>query len=308
MSALQPEPSAVPTLEQASAALRHTLNEAYRKAAESWLPAQGRHDLWNLRRLDDPLLTQPPGLGKSFIAKEVAEHYFREKGIPTLYFVLEHDRAEEMTGWAHWEGHGRWSCPEYLRGAADREKGYWVPFECSCGYRAQFKTDLPTVAPLEHILDNDLDVLQGKLPEERRAVIPTIGKRSAIEQFPIRIVDEINLSRFKGGMNVTLEDVRFVADTYPDGYVRELCRGLADLMSNATERLNGPALYERLRENVGSEFAGLLDGLSHAKLQDKVWWHDAHVPTPQNFAPHLVPVVLREARSDVPPENRSTDT
>lgn len=288
----------MPTLEEASAALRETLEQAYRKVAESWLPAKGRHDLWNLSGLDDPLLIQPPGVGKSFVAREVAERYFRERGIPTLYFVLEHDRADEMTGWAHWQGHGRLNCPEYARGAADRGKGYWMPFHCSCGYRSQFKTDEPTVAPLEHILYNDLDTLQGKLPEERRAVIPTIGKRSAIERFPIRIVDEINLSRFRGRENVSLEDMRFVADTYPDAHVRQLCDGLTGLMHEDTERLNGPALYERLREIVGSEFTGLLEGLSHAKLQDRKWWHDAAVPIPSNFPRYLVPIVLSEARSE----------
>ena len=144
-------------LDQIRQQLRKWLVEVFETVVETEpLPTGGVRSLvpW----LERELVTQtPPGSGKTHIAAEEANRLFEEHKLATLILVLSHDVADAVPlrrGWAHWQGHAR-MCQAAREAAGYRNKGYDLEFWCDCDYSERFKSDRPTVAPLDYIFAPD---------------------------------------------------------------------------------------------------------------------------------------------------------
>lgn len=237
------------------------------------------------------LVTTPPGSGKSRDATELMAQAWEKRGKKGLYLMLSHDAIKERMaqvrkdgrgeGWAHWEAHEP-RCPARW----ENDEGYPGSGPCDCG-RPEFKTDVPTFAPIEYALP----------------MKPGMGRPllSAVDDFDFWIVDETDLRRFLGYQKADRWDVGIVAETHPDGAVRALASGLGELMDLMNDwgrkRFSGPDLYSALdkvlQQRGNGSLADLVGGLGSAALPDHPWTDGDR--RPKNFPPVLVPVLRGEA-------------
>jgi len=290
------------SIEEVNQAVRASLETTFKAVADNWLPKKGRLDLW--RSYPSPILQMPPGSGKTHHATALVNDLYDKHGIPTLYLVLEHERGTAVKGresWTHWYGHGdkRWNCDKAKEHSLYRSKGYNPLNECDCSWSDQFKTDRPTIAPLNYILALDLPVLRGGINVEN---IPYM--RPEVEKFPVMVIDEIDFSRFVGRMEANLGEVGTVAETHPEPRIKDLCSHLAQLMrgfnASGDEQWSGAKLYDKL-SSVTGDGGTILEALLRAleeppcRPTERSWMTDQDVCSlPTNFPPYLVPILTRE--------------
>ena len=265
---------------------------------------------WWIRWLESKtpvILKTPPGTGKTFLTTELVNRLFEQHGLATLTLVLAHDAAQVVPGrenWNHWYGHSK-ICDQGKAVESSLDKGYRLPqVICDCDYQAQFTVDRPTIAPLDYLFGQNLVRLRGGiLPED----VPPIRKE--IEKFPLRIVDEINFSRFIGNMTAKMRDVKRVGETHPESTIRSLCRYLhataKQLEMSGNKDWCGPRLYESLDDVLRKDNFSLpelltqLENVQH-QLTEYPWIKGKDIAAlPTNFPPYLVPILIWEIRQQL---------
>ena len=101
-------------------------------------------------------LRTSPGSGKTKHAIDFVNR-LADKGLYAAYFVLSHTIAKdmkqksegEMAHWGHWKAH-RKVCNKAASTYHLQEKGYQVSFSCDCKWREQFRTDRPSIMPMDY--------------------------------------------------------------------------------------------------------------------------------------------------------------
>lgn len=251
-----------------------------------------------------PIIQTSPASGKTTLATNLVNEVFHKYGLPSLYFVLAHDVVEAVPGrgtWNHWRGHNRFDCTDYKDASARRDKHYPVRVDCDCEYEQQFSTDRPTIAPFEYIFGVDLVRLWGGLLPEN---IPPI--RREIEEFKLRVVDEIDFNRLVNKITVTFNELTVVSRSHDQNVIRSLCDLFLTLMDRLSvsgdKTWSGMQLYDQLSAIVDKEANSLerlvrkLDTLKVSETHVNL--PKASVPTtmPENFPPYLIPIVIGEIR------------
>lgn len=278
--------------------LESQLEEAFRKV-QAGVIAFRDDSIGHLSRLttwlsNTPhLFRVPPGVGKTRLASELVNRLFDDHGIPSLYFVGNHDlgdaRIVNNPGWKHWYGHGHehFACSKYWSGKKLRDLGYIPRIECNCGYKDQFTSDVPTVTVLEHFRPDSLDWFwnyRGTAPDDFPAhQIPHI------DEFQFRIIDEMEYQTFRDGRYLDREKVEQTADEHPNEAVQAVFERIAELMGKRSLRKakvwRGEPLLQELRDVVPA--------LSELTLDDCRWLPSGS-DIPANTAPYLVPILLQE--------------
>ena len=214
--------------------------------------------------------------------------------------MLEHSLKSAVKGredWHTWEGHAR-LCSKAKDKAPFQKKRYSVATGCRCRYKRQFTTDKPTIAPLNYIFANDSWLSRQYNPED----LPPF--RPEIEEFSIRIVDEIDFGRFVEKLHASQKNVRTVAIEYPLKVVQAVCSHLLLLMQQLETSVdnvwNGPKLYERLdselrrnRSNLEILAARLTTVMKYLRVKPWLKRTDAR-SLPPNFPLYLVPILNTE--------------
>ena len=98
-----------------------------------------------------PLITVPPGVGKSTLATEFVNRYSNDHGLNSLTFTLSLDIDQEIAGrehWNKWLGHAKHNCGAYSAKEFLITNGFRPSVKCGCSYRGQFVADKPTSADL----------------------------------------------------------------------------------------------------------------------------------------------------------------
>jgi hypothetical protein len=237
------------------------------------------------------LLKTTPGSGKTTKAVEFVNR-LAEKGIYAAYFSLSHsiiddmfDKYADMATWGHWEGHSK-KCPEAAKNHQLQELGYTVDTKCDCDWADQFRTDRPAIMPVEYSLASDIDSVTQSLPEY---IEP---QQSKVNDFAIRIFDEMDFNKFVGGMDVSYNELAITAASHPNEYVKTVSGSLLSIWDNLAdkEHLSGSNLIEKL-DVLGTE--EVLTELREKKtgIQRTPWLESGHPP---NFAPLLVPILNDE--------------
>lgn len=296
----------VESLEEIGKALESSLNDLFKTAIDISTPPEARkYNLLDwLKPGVLPVLKMPPGSGKTHIATQLVNKMFKEHGLPSIYFVLQHDVERAVEGretWNHWYGHSQ-ICDKAKEKEFYAVKGYNVSISCDCKYKEQFRIDVPTIAPIEYIFCDDLSVIWGDcLPED----LPLM--RPEIHEFPLRIIDEIDFSRFVGKMEASLKEVQLIAKSHPQESIRFLCQSIAYLMDNlplspGRKTTNGRELYQNLENILKGKGSNLEKILSRLKELPKTfnlnpWLPDRNADSlPANFPPYLVPIIKGEIR------------
>lgn len=242
-------------------------------------------------RTNPILLKTTPGSGKTTKAVEFVNR-LAAKGIYAAYFSLSHsiiddmfDKNEGMADWGHWKRHGTfWD--EAANNRQLQELGYTIKINCSCEWAAQFRANRPTIMPVEYSLASDIDSVTQSHPEY---IEP---QRSKVNNFAIRIFDEMDFNKFVGGMDVSYNELAITAASHPNEYVKTVSKAFLSIWNNlaAKEHLSGLNLLEKLGA-LGTEEV-LIELHSEKTGIQRTPWLDADHPA--NFAPLLVPILNEE--------------
>ena len=256
--------------------------------------APEKDGIFRLSPEDGSWLTQVihtyPGSSKSWAATQFVTEAWQERGLKGLYLMLSHQAINERMDrirrdgndkhWSHWRAHND---------GCERDKfnsnGYLGFGSCTCDAKGQLVASGPTLAPIEYILP--------RLPGETEPLIKAAG------EFDYWVVDEIDFRRLLGHEQVRMDEVRVVADTHPDQWVRILCGAMCDLAGTLKvgERINGNRMYDVLAQvlkNSGRSASALEYGLLEAKLPMAPWIHGSDTSLPRNFPPVLAPIIVEE--------------
>ena len=263
----------------------------------------GRRPVAAVRAIWEELVQTAPGTAKSRTATQVANQLWERFHEPTLYLMLTHkaieqrlkfiaeDEAEES--WFHYKGH-----------AKDCKVSKWAKYgysgaQCSCEREVRsLDAHLPTLAALNVIFQLDLSEWPSH-PD--------------LDSFPLWIIDEVDLGRFKEEFVAQERDLWRVAANYPRYFepVKQLAISLLELIAiqqstELSDHLNSHALYEVL--NMVLDHNGLplptllhqLKPIQHDLPRGQWARRDNTGPTdlrgqPLNFAPYLVPIFCEEA-------------
>ena len=245
------------------------------------------------------LIADVPGSEKSRLGTEIANRYWEEQQLPTLYLMLTHDAIRERLRflvkdgkriyWDHYEGHKKW-----CRISKEAANGY-ASSSCTCDRgKGSLDADKPTLAALDVVLTDHLTKW---------------SYHQGVQLYRLWIIDEIDLGRFIREQHATERDLRTVRDHYPPefGAVSTLAKTLLEAYSSLAQgdndRLEGEPFYRTLDDILAHSNSGLGELLGKLRPNRNVlptvhWSKKFSLKAePRNFPPALVPVFCDEAEA-----------
>ena len=221
-------------MDSAIQALRNQLNERIDRIAEhvSSVPARTRSNFNSFfseqirfwEHLDESqLIDVAPGVGKTHTTTELVNRLWENHGIPTIVFTLSYkmmDVVEGREGWNVWRGKNQ-ICTRLNEFKLLTSKGYSAPEckDCDCGYSEQFDVPGPTIAVINMLGGNPVDLLNlqsyrmwNLTYDEHATEPPDISLfHQQVKDFRLLVVDEFDSSRMVETKEISVSNLNKLA-------------------------------------------------------------------------------------------------
>jgi len=262
---------------------------------------------------ESQLIDVAPGFGKTHTTTKLVNDLWNGYGIASIVFTLSYEMMDVVKGrksWNKWQGKNR-ICTRNDEFTLLIDKGYSAPGceGCDCGYSEQFDVPGPTIAVLNMLRGNPVDLLNlqkhrmWNLTYNESLTEPTDIKlfHNQVEKFRLLVVDEFDSSRMVGEHKISTANLRQLIRWTKNENTQGLLDALVRVV-RATSDPNKPTELDYSLLGAELEKSGHSpEELLPKKIEDLRYQRTPKpnevASAPPNVLPILLPIISWEAQA-----------